>query len=117
VLRRGKVGSVYNIGGSTERKNIELAKLILKTLGKPESLLTFVRDRPGHDRRYAIDSSKIGEGLGWHPLISFEDGLVRMLDWYRKNHEWWQRIVSGEYTQYYEKMYGERKWMRRSGAA
>jgi dTDP-glucose 4,6-dehydratase len=105
VLRRGKIGSVYNIGGSAERKNLDVAKLILKTLGKPESLLTFVKDRPGHDRRYAIDSSKIEGELQWRPRISFEEGLVRTVAWYQRNPVWWQRIINGEYKEYYKKMY------------
>jgi dTDP-glucose 4,6-dehydratase len=105
VLRKGKIGSVYNIGGSAERKNLDVAKLILKTLGKPESLLTFVKDRPGHDRRYAIDSSKIEGELQWRPRISFEEGLVRTVAWYQRNPVWWQRIINGEYKEYYKKMY------------
>jgi dTDP-glucose 4,6-dehydratase len=105
VLRKGTIGSVYNIGGSAERKNLDVAKLILKTLGKPESLLTFVKDRPGHDRRYAIDSSKIEGELQWRPRISFEDGLVRTVSWYQRNPVWWQRIINGEYKEYYKKMY------------
>ena len=105
VLHTGRVGSVYNIGGSSERTNLEVAKLILRTLAKPDSLITFVKDRPGHDRRYAIDSSKIKEELSWHPRVSFEEGLVRTVSWYQQNTGWWQRIITGEYKEYYKMMY------------
>jgi len=105
VVHKGQVGAVYNIGGSSERKNLEVAKLILRTLAKPESLITFVKDRPGHDRRYAIDSSKIRDELNWHPRVSFEEGLARTVSWYLQNTGWWQRIITGEYKEYYKMMY------------
>jgi len=105
VLHTGRVGSVYNIGGSSERKNLDVAKLIVRTLAKPDSLITFVKDRPGHDLRYAIDSSKIEDELNWHPRVSFEEGLIRTISWYQQNTGWWQRIISGEYKEYYKMMY------------
>jgi dTDP-glucose 4,6-dehydratase len=106
ALHTGRVGAVYNIGGRSERRNLDVAKLILQTLSKPDSLITFVKDRPGHDLRYAIDSSKIEDELDWHPRISFEEGLVRTISWYQQNKGWWQRILSGEYKEYYKMMYG-----------
>jgi dTDP-glucose 4,6-dehydratase len=108
VLHNGKPGEVYNIGGNNEWKNIELVKLLLKKLDKPESLITFVKDRPGHDRRYAIDSSKIQRELGWGPSYTFERGLSKTVDWYLSHESWWRRIISGEYREYYKKMYEER---------
>lgn len=108
VLHSGTIGEVYNIGGNNERKNIDLVKLLLKKLGKPESLIAYVKDRPGHDRRYAIDASKIGRELGWHPTVSFEEGLGVTVEWYLANEPWWRRIISGEYQNYYRKMYEER---------
>lgn len=97
VLSRGSTGSVYNIGGRSERKNLDVVKLILKALGKSESLIAFVKDRPGHDRRYAIDPAKLEKELGWRPAFSFEDGIRQTITWYQENASWWQRIVSGEY--------------------
>jgi len=108
VLHNGRVGEVYNIGGENEKPNIEIVKLILKHLGKPESLITFVKDRPGHDRRYAIDAVKIKKELGWSPSYTFERGIVETIDWYVANRAWWKRIISGEYQQYYRTMYEER---------
>jgi dTDP-glucose 4,6-dehydratase len=108
VLHQGKVGEVYNIGGNNEKKNIEIVKLILEKLGKPESLIKFVKDRPGHDRRYAIDSTKIQNDLGWKPKYTFETGMEKTIKWYLENKEWWEKIRSGEYIKYYEKMYGEK---------
>jgi len=105
VLHKGKAGEVYNIGGSNEKKNIEVVKLVLRQLGKPESLISFVNDRLGHDRRYAIDSSKVQRELGWKPSVSFEVGLSRTVQWYLDNRSWWERIVSGEYREYYRRMY------------
>ncbi|MBI3587150.1 MAG: dTDP-glucose 4,6-dehydratase [Ignavibacteriales bacterium] len=105
VLHHGAIGQVYNIGGNSERANLDLVKLILHHLAKPESLITFVKDRPGHDRRYAIDSSKIQKELGWKPQYSFEQGLKETIGWYQKHQSWWKRILSGEYQQYYKKMY------------
>ncbi|MCL5267847.1 MAG: dTDP-glucose 4,6-dehydratase [Bacteroidetes bacterium] len=108
VLENGRVGEVYNIGGGNEVENIELAKLILAKLGKPESLLKFVTDRPGHDRRYAMDSTKIERELGWRPNRSFEQGIEETIRWYVENQKWWHRIVSGEYQNYYKLQYEER---------
>ncbi|HWP83097.1 MAG TPA: dTDP-glucose 4,6-dehydratase [Bacteroidota bacterium] len=108
VLHRGRTGEVYNIGGNNEMKNLELVKLILKHLEKPESLITFVKDRPGHDRRYAIDSSKIQRELGWSPSYTFERGIEETIRWYLDHQSWWKRIVSGEYKEYYKRMYEER---------
>lgn len=109
VLHRGKEGEVYNIGGHNEKKNIEIVKLILQYLEKPESLITFVKDRPGHDRRYAIDSSKIQRELGWKPQYTFETGIKETIEWYVTHQEWWQRILSGEYREYYRTMYEMRE--------
>lgn len=108
VLHKGKPGEVYNIGGNNEWKNIDLVKFLLKKLEKPESLITFVKDRPGHDRRYAIDSAKIERELGWKPRYTFEEGLSETIDWYLTHQPWWRRIMSGEYQDYYKKMYDER---------
>jgi dTDP-glucose 4,6-dehydratase len=109
VFHRGKIGEVYNIGGNNEKPNIEIVKLILHNLGRPESLITYVQDRPGHDRRYAIDSSKIQRELGWTPSYSFERGIAETIKWYVDNQRWWKRIVSGEYKEYYKVLYGERE--------
>ena len=108
VLHKGKEGEVYNIGGNCERKNIEIAKLILNKTGKDESLLKFVKDRLGHDRRYAIDSTKIKNETGWGPKYNFEDGISDTINWYIENRVWWLKIKSGEYTSYYERMYKNR---------
>jgi dTDP-glucose 4,6-dehydratase len=108
VLQKGRAGEVYNIGGNNEWKNIDIVKLLLKKLGKPETLISFVKDRLGHDRRYAIDSSKISRELGWKPSLTFEEGMSKTIDWYLKNELWWKRIISGEYQEYYKKMYEQR---------
>jgi len=108
VLHKGKSGEIYNIGGNNEKKNIEIVKLILENLGKSESLIKYVKDRPGHDRRYAIDSTKIQKELGWKPKYTFETGISETIKWYLENEEWWKMIKSGEYMAYYEKMYGNR---------
>jgi dTDP-glucose 4,6-dehydratase len=108
VLHRGEIGEIYNIGGNNEKKNIEIVKLILKNLNKPDSLIKFVKDRLGHDRRYAIDSTKIQKELGWKPKYTFETGIAETIQWYLDNREWWERIKSGEYMAYYEKMYGDK---------
>lgn len=108
VLERGRIGEVYNIGGNAERQNIDIVKLILRSVGKPESLITYVKDRLGHDRRYAIDSTKIQQELKWSPSYCFETGIAETVEWYLKNQSWWKRIISGEYQQYYKKMYGDR---------
>ena len=109
VLHRGKIGEVYNIGGNNEKPNIEIVKLILQNLGKPDSLITYVKDRPGHDRRYAIDSSKIQRELGWTPSYTFEQGIADTIKWYMNNQTWWKRIMSGEYKEYYKLLYGGRE--------
>ncbi|MGB8227320.1 MAG: dTDP-glucose 4,6-dehydratase [Sedimentisphaerales bacterium] len=108
VLIEGKQGEIYNIGASCEKTNIEVVKTLLKLLKKPESLITYVKDRPGHDRRYAMDSSKINSQLSWQPLITFEDGLRKTIDWYLQNKKWLSRITSGQYQQYYQQMYANR---------
>jgi dTDP-glucose 4,6-dehydratase len=108
VLEKGKAGEVYNIGGEAEITNLELTRAILKLLGKPESLIKFVKDRPGHDRRYAMDISKIKRELGWSPQCSFEEGLEKTIKWYLDNRSWWEEVRSGEYQEYYRKWYGER---------
>jgi len=108
ILHAGKVGEVYNIGGHNEKTNLEVVKTILKHLDKPESLITFVGDRKGHDLRYAIDPEKISTELGWLPDTKFDDGIKQTIDWYLENEEWMKNIISGEYQQYYEKMYGDR---------
>ena len=108
ILQKGTVGEVYNVGGHNEMKNIEIVKLICRTLGKPESLIQFVTDRKGHDRRYAIDPTKIHRELGWLPETKFADGIQKTIQWYVTHEDWWQPIVSGEYMAYYEKMYGNR---------
>jgi dTDP-glucose 4,6-dehydratase len=109
VLQKGEDGEVYNIGARQERTNLQVARRILKELGKDESLITFVEDRPGHDRRYAIDPAKMENRLEWRPQILFEDGLRETIDWYRRNPEWVDHVRSGEYLTYCERMYKERK--------
>jgi dTDP-glucose 4,6-dehydratase len=108
VFEDGKPGEVYNIGASNELPNIEIVKLILQKLGKPESLITYVKDRPGHDRRYAIDSTKIRTELGWEPKFTFGEAIGQTIDWYLQNEHWWKNILSGDYQQYYETQYGKR---------
>lgn len=105
ILHKGKVGQVYNIGGNNEKENIEIVRLILSYLDKEEDLITYVVDRLGHDRRYAIDNTKITTELGWKPSYTFEDGIKETIDWYLSNRDWMNDIVSGEYIKYYEKMY------------
>ncbi|MBR3381708.1 MAG: dTDP-glucose 4,6-dehydratase [Clostridia bacterium] len=109
ILRRGTVGEIYNVGGHNEMRNIDIVKLICRKLGKPESLITFVTDRKGHDMRYAIDPAKINRELGWLPKTKFADGLEKTIEWYLTHREWWETIISGEYRNYYEKMYGGRE--------
>jgi dTDP-glucose 4,6-dehydratase len=105
ILRKGKNGEVYNIGGNNEWPNIKVVKLILKELGKPASMISHVTDRLGHDRRYAMDASKIKKELGWKPEHRFDEGLKSTIRWYLRNNEWWKKIISGEYKNYYRKMY------------
>jgi dTDP-glucose 4,6-dehydratase len=109
VLHEGAPGKVYNIGGGNERRNIEIVKLILQELGKPESLITYVKDRPGHDRRYAIDSTRLRRELKWQPRYTLEKGLKETIDWYCTKQDWWRKIKSGEYRQYYNRMYVNRE--------
>lgn len=108
VIEKGKTGEVYNLGGHNEKANIEIVKTILKELGKPESLITFVTDRKGHDLRYAIDPSKATNELGWKPETKFEDGIKLTIKWYMEHMEWMKECTSGEYVKYYEEMYGDR---------
>ena len=108
IIHNGRVGEVYNIGGHNEMKNIDIVKIICKELGKPESLITYVSDRKGHDMRYAIDPTKIHNELGWLPETKFADGIKKTIQWYLDNKEWWETIISGEYQNYYEKMYANR---------
>jgi dTDP-glucose 4,6-dehydratase len=108
ALREGRVGEVYNFGGRCELKNIDLTRKILSALGKPESLIQYVTDRPGHDLRYAIDCSKAERELGWTPRVSFEQGLSETIDWYKSHTEWVERVQTGAYRQYYEDQYGKR---------
>lgn len=108
ILRKGEPGQVYNIGGNSERTNIDVVRAILDILEKPHSLISFVTDRPGHDMRYAIDASKIKNKLGWEPQERFEHGLAETIRWYKENVQWWQNIIDGEYQKYYERMYLER---------
>lgn len=107
VLLKGKPGEVYNIGGNNEWKNIDIVKLVLHKVGKPESLISYVKDRPGHDRRYAIDATKIKKELGWTPAFSFEVGIEETVQWYLNNSMWWKRVMTGEYLDYYKKQYHE----------
>ncbi len=108
IIHNGRVGEVYNIGGHNEMRNIDIVKIICKELGKPESLITYVTDRKGHDMRYAIDPTKIHSELGWLPETKFEDGIKKTIKWYLDNKAWWENIISGEYQDYYQKMYGDR---------
>ena len=108
IIHKGRVGEVYNVGGHNEKQNIEIVRIICKELGKPESLITHVGDRKGHDMRYAIDPTKIHNELGWLPETKFEDGIKKTIQWYLDNREWWETIISGEYQNYYEKMYSNR---------
>jgi dTDP-glucose 4,6-dehydratase len=107
LLDRGEPGEIYNIGAGNEMPNIEMTKFILKEVGKPESLIKYVADRPGHDRRYAVDSSKL-RALGWQPKYNAEQALSHTAQWYMAHREWWEPIKSGEFREYYERMYGKR---------
>ncbi|SHK24079.1 dTDP-glucose 4,6-dehydratase [Tepidibacter formicigenes] len=108
VLHKGKLGEVYNVGGNNEKANIEIVKIIIKTLGKSEDLIKYVKDRLGHDKRYAIDNTKITTELGWKPEYTFEEGIKETIQWYLDNKPWWENIISGEYMEYYEQMYKNR---------
>lgn len=105
IIHKGTVGEVYNIGGHNEESNINIVRLILNELGKTEELIKFVEDRKGHDRRYAIDPTKIKNELGWVPETNFKDGIRKTINWYLENRKWWETIISGEYQEYYKKMY------------
>ena len=105
IIHKGRVGEVYNVGGHNEMANIDIVKLIVRALGKSEDLITFVTDRKGHDMRYAIDPTKSHEELGWLPETKFEDGIKKTIRWYLDNRDWWEEIISGEYQNYYNKMY------------
>ena len=108
ILENGRLGEVYNIGGHNEKTNLEVVKTVLKILGKSEDLIRFVKDRPGHDMRYAIDPTKIRNELGWYPETTFEDGIEKTVKWYLENRQWWENIINGDYVKYYEKMYKNR---------
>ena len=108
IIHKGRDGEVYNVGGHNEMRNIDIVKLICKELGKPESLITHVADRKGHDMRYAIDPAKIHNELGWLPETTFSDGIRMTIQWYLDNREWWEEIISGEYQNYYDRMYNNR---------
>ncbi len=109
ILQKGKDGEVYNIGGHNERTNLEVVKTILKELDKPASLITYVKDRAGHDMRYAIDPSKTKRELGWEPTTSFDEGIKQTIKWYLDNRSWWENIINGDYQKYYMRMYGSRE--------
>lgn len=108
ILHQGAIGEIYNIGGGAEKTNLELTRIILKKLNRPETLIRYVKDRPGHDRRYAIDPGKLKRELGWKPLYTFERGIEETIRWYGENRWWWEKIKSGEYREYYQRMYGKR---------
>ena len=108
IMRKGRVGEVYNVGGHNERTNMEVVRTILNQLQKPESLISYVTDRPGHDRRYAIDPTKITNELGWTPETHFDDGIKKTVEWYLDNRSWWENILSGEYQTYFARMYDNR---------
>ena len=112
IVRRGTPGEVYNVGGHNEMRNIDIVRLICRALGKPESLITYVADRKGHDMRYAIDPSKIHRELGWLPETEFAEGIRKTIAWYLAHEDWWQPIVSGAYRDYYERMYGGRERLK-----
>jgi dTDP-glucose 4,6-dehydratase len=107
-MERGRAGEVYNFGGDAERENLFVVKEILRLLGKGEDLIHYVKDRPGHDRRYAMDSSKARATLGWTPAYTFESGLRDTVAWYQQNRAWWERVRSGAYQDYYKQQYGGR---------
>lgn len=108
ILENGRLGEVYNIGGHNEKTNLEVVKTVLKILGKSEDLIRFVKDRPGHDMRYAIDPTKIRNELGWYPETTFEEGIKKTTQWYLENRSWWENIINGDYVKYYERMYKDR---------
>ncbi len=107
VLHKGKVGEIYNIGGNNEKANIEIVSLIIEALGKTDDLIKYVKDRPGHDRRYAIDNTKITSELGWEPAYTFDQGMKETIEWYLKSPKWIENIISGDYANYYDTMYSK----------
>ncbi len=107
VLSKGKAGEVYNVGGPDECENIEVVKRVIELTGGDESLIEYIQDRPGHDRRYSLSSAKLKEELGWEAQVHFAEGLEKTVNWYRENEAWWEPIRSGEYREYYEKQYGK----------
>ena len=106
IIQDGTIGEIYNVGGHNERSNIDVVKTVLKVLGKDEGLINFVKDRPGHDMRYAIDASKMEQELLWKPLVKFDDGIVKTVQWYLENREWWEDILNGEYLKNYKRIIG-----------
>jgi dTDP-glucose 4,6-dehydratase len=106
VIQKGKIGETYCLGGENELANIEITRRILKLMGQPQEMIEYVKDRPGHDFRYAMDITKARNELGWEPKVNFGDGLAKTVDWYKNNEDWWRKIKSGEYMEYYEKQYG-----------
>ena len=108
ALEQGRSGRVYNFGGDAERTNLQVVRTILRALGGDDTLLEFVRDRPGHDRRYAVDSGRARAELGWAPGVTFEQGIAATVEWYRSRPEWWRAVKSGAYRSYYEEQYGGR---------
>jgi dTDP-glucose 4,6-dehydratase len=107
VMRKSKPGEIYNVGGNNELKNIEVVKKLLRIMNKSDNLIEYVKDRPGHDLRYAIDSSKLQRDFNWMPTISFDEGLMNTVEWYLTNKDWWKKILSGEYKDYYDEHYKE----------
>ena len=107
VVQKGRVGETYLLGVNGERTNLEVVKTVLKILGKSDDIIEFIKDRPGHDRRYAIDSSKAQKELGFKPLYNFEEGLKQVIEWYQKNQSWWERLLTKEYQEFYKKQYGQ----------
>lgn len=108
IIHDGRIGEVYNVGGNNERSNLEVVRAILKVLNKPESLIEYVADRPGHDMRYAIDPCKIKAELGWEPAVTFDEGMKMTVKWYLDNKSWWENVIKGEYQDYYDRMYKKR---------
>jgi dTDP-glucose 4,6-dehydratase len=113
IIHKGKVGGVYNIGGNNERTNLEVVKSILRILEKPDSLIKFIKDRPGHDMRYAIDPTKIKKDLGWEPKTSFDEGIKITIDWYIKNRSWWENVTMGDYQKYFDNMYNHNFFVKK----
>ena len=107
IIEKGQIGETYCVGGNSEKTNKEITAKILELMGKGEEMIEYVKDRPGHDRRYAIDATKIKNELGWEPAVTFEEGLTKTIQWFRDNESWWQKIKSGEYQDYYQKQYGK----------